>query len=108
MVQSPPEKPRIRARSVFGTVIGLIGTGGSFVGGAILMSYHKMTIDDHHERIAAGVSTVVVSGVMIIISLIIGVMDGYDTYRYWKWTKEQNKVPQEVRQASTTRPPTEV
>ena len=79
----PPVKPNpFRASAVIATVFGAIGTGATIVGGGILMSFHKLTVDDDHRRHAAGITTVVVGAIMIPPTLIIGV---YDAYRYWKW-----------------------
>ena len=98
MVETAPEKPRIRVRSVVGTVLGAIGTGATIVGGGILMSFHKLTVDDHHTRTVAGVVPIVIGALMIVVSLIIGLMDGYDAYRWWRWRKDH---PEERRQAET-------
>ena len=79
----PPVKPNpFRPSAVIATVFGAIGTGATIVGGGILMSFHKLTVDDDHTRRAAGITTVVVGAIMIPPTLIIG---AYDAYRYWKW-----------------------
>ena len=81
--EQPPVKPNpFRPSAVIATVFGAIGTGATIVGGGILMSFHKLTVDDEHTRRAAGISTVVIGAVMIPPTLIIG---AYDAYRYFKW-----------------------
>ena len=103
MADVAPPKPRIRMRSVVGTVLGIIGTGGTIVGGAILTSFHKMTIDDHHKRIAAGVPPIVVGAVMIVISLVIGAMDAYELYTWWQWRKAHPSTTHTTTTTTSTR-----
>lgn len=97
-IQPVPKPNPLALRSVIGTTLTLIGTGATIVGGGILLSFYKLSIDDDSTRLAAGIVPIVIGAIFIIIGLIIGVMDGYDWYHWWKYNKtvEQSDQPQAV------------
>ena len=90
---SIPSRPNpFRFWAVFFTVLGAIGTGMTIVGGGILLSFYKLTVQDEHTRRTAGISVTVLGALLIPPSIVIGL---YDAYRLFRWYRFMRAHPEE-------------